>query len=204
MTAKWIDVADTAKLIRKVLRESFPGVKFSVRIDRYAGGSSTRVTWTDGPTAKVVEDLLSVFEAAGFDGMQDLKFYKDSTLDGERVNFGGGYLFTTRHYSDELVQRAIDAQIAAGHALPEAHYPQPTLDNWRAGRLLSSYPADVGDCAAWNELIYRDAARRMNARHLPRPSPTRERVGVAPAEGWTGSERSGAEVIPFDAPRRVQ
>lgn len=33
--------AETAKLLRQALKESFPGVKFSVRSSTYAGGAST-------------------------------------------------------------------------------------------------------------------------------------------------------------------
>lgn len=35
-----LDIKDVAKLVRKDLKEAFPTYKFSVRIERYAGGQS--------------------------------------------------------------------------------------------------------------------------------------------------------------------
>ena len=55
MEKKYFDTVETAKLIRKALKAKFPGVKFSVRSRKYAGGSSIDVVWTDGPAAKAVD-----------------------------------------------------------------------------------------------------------------------------------------------------
>ena len=44
-----VSLTDTAKLIRATLKAKFPGIKFSVRSSRYAGGSSIDVRWNDGP-----------------------------------------------------------------------------------------------------------------------------------------------------------
>ena len=47
---EYVSTTDTAKLVRAALKKAFastyPGVKFSVRSDRYADGASVRVTWT--------------------------------------------------------------------------------------------------------------------------------------------------------------
>lgn len=75
-----ISTTDTAKLIRVVLGRKFPGVKFSVKSSKYAGGSSIRVHWIDGPTAKLVEAYVKTFAGADFDGMIDLKFYSGAWL----------------------------------------------------------------------------------------------------------------------------
>lgn len=75
---RYIDTAVGAKMIRKQLRLTFPGQKFSVRIDRYAGGSSTSVRWTDGPTVDEVEAITSGFAGGRFDGMIDLAYSADS------------------------------------------------------------------------------------------------------------------------------
>ena len=71
---RWIDTADVAKLIRKHLKKEFPGVKFSVRSSRYAGGSSIDIRWTDGPTANAVDAITAPFSGARFDGMIDLQY----------------------------------------------------------------------------------------------------------------------------------
>ncbi len=45
MATYWT-VAETAKLIRKALKETFPGQKFSVTTDTYSMGASINVSWT--------------------------------------------------------------------------------------------------------------------------------------------------------------
>lgn len=75
-----ISTTDTAKCIRATLKAKFPRTKFSVRSSMYSGGSSIRVSWTDGPTDKLVSAYLAPFEGAGFDGSIDMKFYCESWL----------------------------------------------------------------------------------------------------------------------------
>jgi conjugative element/phage-associated large polyvalent protein len=103
-----IDTADVAKLIRVELKKTFPATKFSVNSKRYAGGSSIRVSWTDGPTKKRVEDVIGHFHGASFDGMIDLKSYHDSEHDGEKVHFGNDYLFCDRELSPGFVTRVAE------------------------------------------------------------------------------------------------
>jgi hypothetical protein len=107
-----IDTADCAKLVRKALKEHFPGVKFSVRTDRYSMGSSVDVRWTDGPTAAMVEARVKRFGGADFDGMIDLKTHHDSELDGETVSFGADWICCSRDYSDAFMVR-IGERVAA-------------------------------------------------------------------------------------------
>ena len=105
---EWISAADTAKLVRKALKSSFPGVKFSVRTSTYAGGASIRVRWLDGPTVRAVEAVTGHYSGATFDGMVDLKSYHDTVLqgpDGPRtVHFGADFIFTDREYSPTFLQ----------------------------------------------------------------------------------------------------
>ena len=89
-----IDLVDTAKLIRANLKREFPGVKFSVRSDRYAGGASIRVKWIDGPLESDVNAVVKQFGGKGFDGMIDMAYYHNAWLlpDGSaafRDNGGG-------------------------------------------------------------------------------------------------------------------
>jgi hypothetical protein len=74
MTTATISAPDTAKLVRKALKTAFPGQKFSVRTDTYAGGASIRVTWTDGPRRAEVEPVATVYAGGRFDGMIDLAY----------------------------------------------------------------------------------------------------------------------------------
>lgn len=102
---KYISCTDTAKLVRKALKQSFKGIKFSVRSKTYSGGASIDISWTDGPTTKQVDEVAGQFAGATFDGMIDLKSYHRSDLNGEEVHFGADFIFTTRHYSEEFTRR---------------------------------------------------------------------------------------------------
>lgn len=77
---KYLSVTETAKLIRKRLKQEFPGQKFSVRSDSYSGGASIRIRYEDGPWVEDVEAVVKGFEGSGFDGMIDLKYSKASWL----------------------------------------------------------------------------------------------------------------------------
>lgn len=77
---EYISVADTAKLVRKVLKSSFPDVKFFVRSKSYSGGASININWLDGPTTKEVDAAVRIFESADFDGSIDLACYYDHWL----------------------------------------------------------------------------------------------------------------------------
>jgi len=114
----YISITETNKLIRKVLKESFPGVKFSVRGRSYSMGGSTDIYWTDGPNAKQVEGLISVFEGSYFDGMIDYKGSRYGTLDGQDVHFMVDFIFYERGWSDSL-ERRVAARIIKEYRLAE-------------------------------------------------------------------------------------
>lgn len=114
----YISITETNKLMRKVLKESFLGVKFSVRGKSYAGGGSTNISWTDGPNEKQVSGLISVFEGSYFDGMIDYKGSKYAWLDGCEVSFMADFIFYNRSVSPELEQR-IAARIIKKYRLYE-------------------------------------------------------------------------------------
>ncbi len=97
---------EVAKILRRVLRRHYPGQKFYVRTERYSGGSSIDVVWTDGLTVAQVEPLLEPYRGADFDGMRDLKTYRDAVVvdeDGrfERVRYGADFIFRKREASRE-------------------------------------------------------------------------------------------------------
>lgn len=86
--------SETAKKVRVELKKAFPGVKFSVKSSSYAGGSSIRVSWTDGPTRERVKAITSRFESASFDGMNDMKSYKNYEYEGQLYS-GADYIFVS-------------------------------------------------------------------------------------------------------------
>ncbi len=85
---RWLDAPQIAWLVRTALKEAFPGAKFSVTSDRYSMGSSVRVSWTNGPSTRLVAALVRRFEGKGFDGQTDSEFSRKLTLDGQPCRFG--------------------------------------------------------------------------------------------------------------------
>lgn len=67
-TPRYIDVVEVARLVRSALKETFPGLKFSVRSSRYAGGASIHVTWKDGPELPQVEEVVGQYAGSRTDG----------------------------------------------------------------------------------------------------------------------------------------
>lgn len=90
--------AQTAQAIRKVLKESFPTVKFSVRSEGFAGGDAVRVKYENGPTREEVEKLIRKFESGHFNGMEDIYEYDNLRSDIPQVK----YVQITRDFSKEL------------------------------------------------------------------------------------------------------
>lgn len=105
--------AETAKIVRRRLKDAFPGVRFSVRSSTYSMGASIDVKWTDGPTVDAVDAVTQPLRGADFDGMQDLKTYRDPIgIDGEYVSSGADYIFGVREISPayaEQLAAALDA-----------------------------------------------------------------------------------------------
>jgi hypothetical protein len=71
MESKYVGVADTAKILRKALKDAFPSVKFGVRSKKYAGGASIYISWVDGPTTRQVDAIARQFQSSRFDGSID-------------------------------------------------------------------------------------------------------------------------------------
>lgn len=105
----YLSCAETAVMIRQVLKESFPGVKFSVRSSVYSGGASININYQDGPNVDAVKSAVSIFEASYFDGSIDYKGLNFTAIDGQEVRFGCDFVFVNRKVSDEVYAAAIDA-----------------------------------------------------------------------------------------------
>lgn len=86
-------------MIRQVLKESFPAIKFSVKSKTYSGGASIRVSYQDGPTVETVNGQIGIFERSYFDGMIDYKGARYHTLDDKEVRFGADFIFVERSLS---------------------------------------------------------------------------------------------------------
>lgn len=129
--------------IRKLLKQ-FKGVKFSVTSDH----NSVYVRWTDGPTEKSVDEIVSKFKEGYFDGSDDC--YKYTTSPWNHCFGAVRYAFPSRECSDELVQCAIDKLIA------EHGGDAPSVEDYRRGRLWNKFPAF--SARDWNQVIYQQLA----------------------------------------------
>jgi len=116
--------------IRVLLKEQFPKIKFSVKSDRFAGGDSIDIRWTDGPNTKAVEKIADRFEAGHFNGQEDIYEYAHSVF---RDLFGDAkYIHCHRDESDALIGQAIEAEY------PNAE-GRPTVDDYRKAQGVFSY-----------------------------------------------------------------
>jgi Large polyvalent protein associated domain 29 len=154
--ARYISVAETAKLIRVELKKSFPGIKFSVRSSSYAGGASVSVSWTDGPARQQVEKVVKIFEGSTFDGMIDLKSYHESMFNGEEVRFGADSVSCsrtmTRAYVDAIVAQYCERW---GHPLFK-------VSGTDESAYIDAYELDHSESHWFNEILHSTDAKDMH------------------------------------------
>lgn len=126
MASILISTNDTAKLLRQALKQTFPGTKFSVRSNKYSGGSSLNVRYEDGPSYSDVDKVAQQFAGATFDGMQDLKEYTTHINEkGEAVQYGPDFVFVNRDYSNAAFSCAVKYTLETQH-----------LTVWQDGELV--------------------------------------------------------------------
>ena len=128
---KYIHVAEQAKMIRKTLKEAFPGVKIRVRSKSYSGGASITVWWIDGPSEETIKKTITQFEGGYFDGMTDYKggYVKRDNETGENVSFSGDFIFTEPCYSEKFLLKAIIQFHQKYERYPQIEI-EKTWDNW--------------------------------------------------------------------------
>ena len=187
----YISIAETNKLIRKVLKESFPGVKFSVRGRNYAGGGSTNIGWTDGPNQKQVEALISAFEGSYFDGMIDYKGSRYATLDGQEVHFMADFIFCNRIDSPELEKRIANRIIQKYRLYELPDMPSDVdamLTDYHNGKLYNVSPYAGADCTPLSPHTLQALIRNDCAKHTFIPfaqlSETLARVAFSGDDGY--------------------
>lgn len=116
---------ETAKHVRNELK-AFKH-KFSVKTQVYSMGSSIYISWVDGPYLEEVQDKVSKYNSATFDGMTD---YKDTPgyvreIDGEKVLVrGADFIVCQRERSPERTA-AVKQAVFEKYALTpkDAGYP---------------------------------------------------------------------------------
>jgi len=151
---QYLSCAETAKLVRAALKESFPGVKFSVKSSVYSGGASITISYMDGPTYDQVKLVAGMFEGSYFDGMTDYKGSNYGSLDGQEVRFGADFIFINRKFSVELMTaQAVIACQYYGYKMPEivqgvcgAYIKDYVGNNFIAQRNIANKIAEVSLC----------------------------------------------------------
>lgn len=90
--------------LKKELSLVFPGVKFSVRYESYAGGDSVNYSWTLGPTGAEVAAIADKYQDGNFNGMEDIHEYDRSAHGAavDRVLGRAKYVQGSRHIPHEL------------------------------------------------------------------------------------------------------
>jgi hypothetical protein len=146
--------------IRTLLSRLWPATSFSVRLEKFSGGNSIDVSWTDGPTDKQVSAYTENFQSGGFDSMTDSSY----SVDNAWHIFGSTkYMHTNRSISAEAMAAilpAVQAAMAAGGGAVEGTYiilSSTGESGYNAYRLYSTvtgaacghstYPADVTELA---------------------------------------------------------
>lgn len=112
--------AQTTQAIRDALKAAFPDTKFSVRKDK--GGGAARVTWTDGPSRRAIENIAHAFQGKGPMDHTDYAAPVFDVIDGEQVHWGVDYVFCTREVSDDVRAALLaEFQYALGEPEDPAH-----------------------------------------------------------------------------------
>lgn len=125
--------------IRLELKRAFPGVKFLVHSDSFAGGDAVDVHWTDGPTYEEVDRLISKYSRGRFDGQEEIYNYASGVAAVFGELFGNTkYVTQGRSYSDKTITQTI-ADCHTAHDNPSN--PVPTLEAYRKGQLREVFPA---------------------------------------------------------------
>lgn len=164
---QYLTVTETAKLVRKALKEAFPGTKFSVRCSQYAGGASMNIGWTDGPSVDQVKAIAGRFEGSYFDGMIDYKGSIYAEMNGEPVQFGGDFIFYQRECTPEC--------LAEARAKYEALDGQAQCDLWNsAPPAIKGFDGEFTDRALASLLMTVE----------PQPSTTADSVAITGSDGY--------------------
>ena len=117
------EYARAAQMIRKELKQIFPGIKFSVTSKGYSMGDSVDVSWFNGPTTDSVTNVINKYQYGHFDGMEDL--YHNSNSRGDIPQ--SKYVFANRTITEDVYQSAFEFVRnywdTASHA--------ETIDDWK-------------------------------------------------------------------------
>lgn len=116
---------------RILLKENFPGIKFSVKSDF----NSLTISWTGGPTDKELNAIIGRFDIGASDTQTDY-FYTVSTAFSEL--FGGAqYVNTYRTHTEQEISAALVVMYGDNG---------PSVEDWTSQKQWDAVPH--GNCAA--------------------------------------------------------
>lgn len=145
-TTEYRDIKAIAGDIRAALKREFPATKFSVRIDRFSGGSSCDVRYLDGPTVKQVNAALrAVLDTDS--GRASYQAYGDCWN-------GSHYYDVEREYSVEAMRQAAE-HVTAGWALyNQGEAPAYTVVEHGAPGALWAWASLTCECYGFVRRVY--------------------------------------------------
>lgn len=150
-----------AKNIRIELKAAFPGIKFSVRTDRFSGGDSIDVSWTDGPNSAQVDAIINKYAAGYFNGMEDI--YESVRSPWTDLFGDAKYVHSRRENSDAAIAAAIRTvkAVYAGN-LAQRGIEEISVADYRGGKLMTVEIMDGGWSDYWSlqSIIYRTLIKR--------------------------------------------
>ena len=144
MSKRYVDIKETAALIRYELKQAFPKTQFSVRLQRYSMGSHITVRWTDGPSVRQVEAITDQRYGTGFDSMTDSTTHHDVEYNGEILHFAGSRPHCEREISpgfETACTKAWEALDGHERCVLLNNYKFPRWPEDRPGRRLASFIA---------------------------------------------------------------
>lgn len=193
-STKSLTCAETARLLRQVLKESFPGVKFSVKSSTYSGGASISIRWTDGPNDAQVRAAVGGFESAYFDGSIDYQGCIYHMMDGQPIQFGADYINTSREHSDAAIEAAIGALWRRyGAQMREQGIERPSVADFRSCRLWSvRLGGNFDDLQGMVDQILAKRSDRLCGDR----SPLASRVFVTHDDGYSRAYGCGFSAVP--------
>lgn len=118
-----------AKNMRILLRQAFPGIKFSVRKNHH---SSVAVQWEDGPLESEVATIIDRFKGGHYDSMNDA--YNCNRSPWVAVFGGADYINAHRELSASLLERVID-ELFDSKPDTFSGLNKPTVADYQSGRL---------------------------------------------------------------------
>ncbi|ALR06272.1 hypothetical protein XFHB_04800 [Xylella fastidiosa] len=196
MATKYFTCAETAKLVRKALKESFPDIKFSVKSSNYSGEASIRLKWIDGPNFKQIKPISKCFKSSYFDGSIDYKGSIYHIMQGQIVRFGADFVLHHRDYSYAAIQKAIDAVYRRFESsFKSIGADKPTLSDYNSSSLWGIRLDGMHDPVHLQVDVF---LMKHNDRLNFNKSITAASVIVTHDDGYSRTNGSGISAVPND------